>query len=148
MRPLVDDGTVYAGTGSGENTVFFALDKETGEVIWRNPRVRVFAAMMAAGKIFVNDGTDLIALDKDDGSTLWRTNLNAGHGEYEIAYLNGYLYHPHGRGLRVVNAESGEIVHVETPPDGSYFWHVGTGAGTVFAQSSGYLVAYEPYQPE
>lgn len=147
MRPFVDDGVVYAGTQGGENTVFVALDAVTGEVIWRNEGVRVYAAEMAASKIFVNDGSDLVALDKKTGRTLWRARLDAGHGEYEIAYLNRYLYHPHGRSMRVVDAETGEIVHVEAPPDGSYFWHVGTGAGQVFAQSSGFLVAYEPYQP-
>jgi hypothetical protein len=65
-----------------------------------------------------------------------------------LAYLDGYVYHPHGQAMRVVNAETGDVVHIEAPPDGSYFWHVGTGAGKVFAQSSNSLVAYEPYQPE
>jgi outer membrane protein assembly factor BamB len=148
MRPFVEDGVVYAGTDGGENTVFVALDAATGEVIWRNTRARVYAAEMADGKIFVNDGSDLLALDKDDGSILWRARLDAGHGESGLAYLDGYVYHPHGQAMRVVNAETGEIVHIEAPPDGSYFWEVGAGAGTVFAQSSGYLVAYEPYQPE
>jgi outer membrane protein assembly factor BamB len=148
MRPFVEDGVVYAGTDGGENTVFVALDAATGEVIWRNTRARVYAAEMADGKIFVNDGSDLLALDKDDGSTLWRARLDAGHGESGLAYLDGYVYHPHGQAMRVVNAETGDVVHVEAPPDGSYFWEVGAGAGKVFAQSSGYLVAYEPYQPE
>jgi outer membrane protein assembly factor BamB len=148
MRPLIDDGIVYAGTRGGENIVFVALDAATGEVLWRNTRARVYAAEMVDGKIFVNDGSDLLALDKDDGSTLWRARLDAGHGESGLAYLDGYVYHPHGQAMRVVNAETGEIVHIEAPPDGSYFWEVGAGAGKVFAQSSGYLVAYEPYQPE
>ena len=148
MRPLVDDGVVYAGTRGGDNTVFVALDAQTGEVIWRNTRARVYAAEMADGKIFVNDGSDLLALNKETGRTLWRARLEAGHGESGLAYLDGYVYHPHGRALRVVNAETGEIVPVEAPPDGSYFWEVGVGAGKVFAQSSNYLVAYEPFQPE
>jgi len=39
-------------------------------------------------------------------------------------------------------------VHIEAPPDGSYFWEVGAGAGKVFAQSSSNLIAYQPYQSE
>jgi outer membrane protein assembly factor BamB len=148
MRPLVDDRVVYAGTRGGENTVFVALDAATGDVIWRNERVRVYAAEMAAGKIFVNTGRDLLALDKETGRTLWRAGLNAGHGESGLVYLDGYVYHPHGQAMRVVDAETGEIVHIEAPPDGSYFWEVGVGAGKVLAQSSRFLVAYQPYQPE
>ena len=148
MRPFVEDGVVYAGTDGGENTVFVALDAATGEVLWRNTRARVYAAEMVDGKIFVNDGSDLLALDKDDGSILWRARLDAGHGESGLAYLDGYVYHPHGQAMRVVNAETGEIVHIEAPPDGSYFWEVGAGAGKVFAQSSSNLIAYQPYQSE
>jgi outer membrane protein assembly factor BamB len=151
MRPLVQDGRVYAGTNQGANTVFVALNAETGEVIWRNEDVRVYWAIWTdttnGPRIFVNDGRNLIALDPTDGKILWRTNLQAGHGEAGLAYLDGYLYHPHGRGLRVLNAETGEIVHVEWPENG-YFWEVGTGAGKVFAQDSGALYAFEPYSPE
>ena len=147
MRPLLDEGRVYAGTRGGEMTEFVALDAETGEVIWRNKEARVYAAEMAAGKIFVNTGRDVMALDKETGETLWHAGLEAGHGESELAYLDGYVYHPHGQGLRVISAKTGEVVHIEWPENG-YFWEVSTGAGKVFAQDSGALYAFEPYSPE
>ena len=151
MCPMLHDGRVYAGTAAySEKGVFVALDQETGEVIWRNRNARVYWAIWAetpnGSRIFVNNGRELIALNPEGGDTLWRSDM-PGHGEAGLAYLNGYVYHPHGKGLRVVDAETGEIVHVEWPRDG-YFWEVGTGAGKVFAQDSGALYAFEPYSPE
>ena len=147
IRPIVRHDRLYAGTQGGEMTEFVALDAETGEVIWRNKEARVYAAEMAAGKIFVNTGRDVMALDKETGETLWHAGLEAGHGESGLAYLDGYVYHPHGQGLRVINAKTGEVVHIEWPENG-YFWEVSTGAGKVFAQDSGALYAFEPYSPK
>ncbi len=152
MRPMLHGGRVYAGTAAySEKGVFVALDQETGEVIWRNKNVRVYWAIWAQTKngprIFVNDGRDMIALDPEDGDLLWRTDMEGGHSEAGLAYLDGYVYHPHGQGLRVVDAETGELVHIEWPDHG-YFWEVGTGAGKVFAQDSGALYAFEPYSSE
>lgn len=42
-------------------------------------------------------------------------------------------------------SESGEIVHRISPPDGSYFWLVTTGAGRIFAQSNRHLYAFAPW---
>ena len=151
MPPFVEDGRVYAGTRGGENTEFVALDAKTGGVLWRNRRVRVHWAIWAetanGPRIFVNNGRNVLALDPENGSILWRTDMQAGHGEAGLAYLNGYVYHPHGQGLRVINAKTGEVVHIEWPENG-YFWEVSTGAGKVFAQDSGALYAFEPYSPE
>jgi outer membrane protein assembly factor BamB len=151
MSPFVKDGRVYAGTRGGENTEFVALDAETGDVLWRNRRVRVHWAIWAetpnGSRIFVNNGRNVLALDPKNGSVLWRTDMQAGHGEGGLAYLDGHVYHPHGQGLRVINAKTGEVVHIEWPENG-YFWEVGTGAGKVFAQDSGALYAFEPYSPK
>jgi outer membrane protein assembly factor BamB len=147
MRPILKGDRLYAGTQSGEKTEFVALDAGTGEMIWRNKEARVYAAERAAGKIFVNTGRDVMALDKETGRTLWHAGLQAGHGESGLAYLDGYVYHPHGQGLRVIDAETGEVVHIEWPENG-YFWEVGVGAGKVFAQDSGALYAFEPYSLE
>ena len=145
MRPIVRDGVVYAGTGGGEKTAFYALDAETGEVIWENRGVRVYAAEWAGGTIVVNDGRDLMGIDAENGQTIWRTDMPGAHGEGGIAYHDGYVYHPHAGPLAVVDVETGEVVHTEPPIRGSYYWVVGAGADKVFAQTSGALVAFEPY---
>jgi outer membrane protein assembly factor BamB len=145
MRPIVRDGVVYAGTGGGEKTAFYALDAETGEVLWENRGVRVYAAEWAGGTIVVNDGRNLLGIDAENGQTIWRTDMPGAHGEGGIAYHDGYVYHPHAGPLAVVDVETGEVVHIEPPIRGSYYWVVGAGADKVFAQTSGALVAFEPY---
>lgn len=151
MRPLLSNDRVFAGTKGGKKTEFVALDAETGERLWRRTDVQVYAATLETvngdAKIFVNDGRFLHALDADTGRREWRTNLEAGHGESQLAVLEGYVYHPHARSLFVVDATTGKIAHVEPPPDGSYFWEVGVGDGKVFAQTNHRLVAYEAYTP-
>ena len=148
MRPIVRDGVVYAGTRGGEKTAFYALDAETGEVIWENRGVRVYAAEWAGGTIVVNDGRDLMGIDAENGQTIWRTDMPGAHGEGGIAYHDGYVYHPHAGPLAVVDVETGEVVHIEPPIRGSYYWVVGAGADKVFAQTSGALVAFEPYSAQ
>ena len=148
MRPIVRDGVVYAGTRGGEKTAFYALDAETGEVIWENRGVRVYAAEWAGGTIVVNDGRDLMGIDAENGQTIWRTDMPGAHGERGIAYHDGYVYHPHAGPLAVVDVETGEVVHIEPPIRGSYYWVVGAGADKVFAQTSGALVAFEPYSAQ
>ena len=148
MRPIVRDGVVYAGTRGGEKTAFYALDAETGEVIWENRGVRVYAAEWAGGTIVVNDGRDLMGIDAENGQTIWRTDMPGAHGERGIAYHDGYVYHPHAGPLAVVDVETGEVVHIEPPIRGSYYWVVGAGADKIFAQTSGALVAFEPYSAQ
>jgi len=99
----------------------------------------------AGGTIVVNDGRDLIGIDAENGQTIWRTDMPGAHGERGIAYHDGYVYHPHAGPLAVVDVETGEVVHTEPPVRGSYYWVVGAGADKVFAQTSGALVAFEPY---
>lgn len=147
MRPIVRDGRVYAGTKTGDRVEFVALDAETGEKIWSNRYVRTYAAIWADGKIIVNDRQKLWALDPETGSRIWMTDLEAGHGESGMAYLDGFIYHPHGVAMYVVDVDSGEVVHVEPPLDGTYVWEVGAGKGTVVAQTSSKVVAYEPFEP-
>lgn len=148
MRPIVRNGRVYAGTQNGRDVEFVALDAETGEPLWRTRDVRTYAATWADGKIVVNDRLNLTALDPSNGTVEWVANMDAGHGEAAIAFLNGYLYHPHGVAMRVVDVHTGEIVHVEPPIDGTYVWEVGARAGTVVAQTSTKVVAYDPFEPE
>jgi hypothetical protein len=64
-----------------------------------------------------------------------------------VAVLGNYVYHPHAVALFVLDARTGEIVHVQMPPDGSYFWEVGVGPDAVYAQTSTQIIAYEPFTP-
>ena len=151
---ILDENRVYFGTNSGGGKTtdifrFYALNVDDGSLIWKtNEEIFTYYAIVVGNTIYGNDGLGLYALDKHSGQVIWQTELNAGHGEYELVHLNGYLYHPHGVGMRVVNAITGEVVQVVQPPDQSYFWHVTVGKNRIVAQSNYHLYCYEPYQPE
>lgn len=145
MRPIVEEGRVYAGTREGKGG-FFAVDAETGKEIWRNEQAYTFAADHSGGSVYVNTSAELMGVSKETGRTLWKTDMPGGSGFGGVVYHDGYVYHPRGGALVVLDAEDGTIVHQEPSPSG-YFWTIHAGAGRIFAQSSGHLVAYEPYRP-
>ena len=148
VRPVIDGDRLYAGTVFGDSLAFFALDRHSGEAIWTTPDVSAYAAAYSEEAVFLNMGSRIAALDKQTGRVLWDTNLEAGHGESTLAYLAGYVYHGHESSLYVLDATTGEVVHRERAPDGSYFWEVGVGAGRVFVQTNRLLLCYEPFDPE
>ncbi len=146
---IIDNGVLYFGTvpsGDIGNYRFYAVNAGTGEKIWQTHSFATYYTMIEGNWIYGNDGGRVFALDKNTGNEFWRTELNAGAGTFELVYIDGYLYHPHGVGLYVLNAETGEIVHVEMPDDSSYFWHVAVSSDRVFVQSNHHLYCYEPYQ--
>lgn len=145
MRPIVEEGRVYAGTREGK-AAFFAVDAETGEEIWRNEQAYTFAADHGRGSVYVNTTAELMGVSKETGRTLWKTDMPGGSGFGGVVYHDGYVYHPRGGSLVVLDAEDGTIVHQEPSPSG-YVWTIDAGAGRIFAQTSGHLVAYEPYRP-
>jgi outer membrane protein assembly factor BamB len=146
MAPIVENGVVYAGTNGGYAGLF-AVDAETGAEIWRNDDAYTYAGTHDADRIYVNDSINLQAIDKKTGQTIWKTNLESGSGMSQVAVLGNYVYHPHAVALFVLDARTGEIVHVQMPPDGSYFWEVGVGPDAVYAQTSTQIIAYEPFTP-
>lgn len=146
MRPVVEAGRVYAGTHGGKGA-FFAVDAETGEEIWRNEDAFTYAVTHSEERIYINDTANIQALDKETGRTIWKTDMPGGSGFGGVAYLDGYIYHPRGGMLYVLDAETGEIVHREPSPSG-YFWTLAAGPEKLYVQSSGHLIAYKPYQAE
>ncbi|NBC86480.1 MAG: PQQ-binding-like beta-propeller repeat protein [Bacteroidetes bacterium] len=145
MRPIVHDDRVLAGTREGD-AAFFAVDKETGEEIWRNRQGFTFAADHGDGYVYLNTSAELMSISEETGRTVWKTDMPGGSGFGGVVYHDGYVYHPRGSALIVVDADDGTIVHQEPSPSG-YFWTLHAGAGRIFAQSSGHLIAYKPYQP-
>jgi outer membrane protein assembly factor BamB len=145
MRPIVQDGRVYAGTREGD-AAFFAVDADTGTEIWRNRRGFTFAADHGGGSVYLNTSAEVMSISKESGRTRWMTDMPGGSGFGGVAYHDGYVYHPRGGTLVVLDAEEGEIVHKESSPSGS-FWTIHAGSERIYAQTSGHLIAYEPYEP-
>lgn len=149
--PIIENGIVYVGTTggpSGSKNGFFALDAQTGEEIWRREGIFTYSAVLAGDRIFGVNGQRVWALDKHTGEQLWITRGQGGHSESNLDYMEGHVYWAHGSGLHVFDAESGELLHVEPSPDGSFFWLVTAGAGRIFAQSNRHLYAFAPWGHE
>ncbi len=148
VAPSIENGIVYVGTTGGpvgSLNGFFALDALTGEEIWRREGIFTYSAVLVGDYIYVNDAAGIYKLRKMDGGIEWYSDFRAGAGTAPIAYGYGFLYAPHAGTMHVVDAETGEIVHRFSPPDGSYFWRVTAGAGRIFAQSNRHLYAFAPW---
>ena len=141
---MLENEIIYAGVTDGPGE-FVALNANNGEVIWKTPGIIGQSYTLTDSMVLVNDGISLLALDKFTGKELWTTGLafGGGHGQDNIAYLNGYVYHVHGSSLWILDGQTGEIVHQEPQsPDGSPFGLLAVGDGKVFVQSDYALYAY------
>ena len=140
---LLEEGIIYAGVtfGPGE---FVALDATNGEVIWQALWVHSHAYTLTDSMVLVNDGITLRALDKFTGEELWNTGLKfgGGHGQQNIAYLNGYVYHIHSGSMWILEAHTGEIVHRE----GISGYLITAGDDKIFVQGDYSLRAYTAWK--
>lgn len=146
--PIVENDILYVGTTggpTGSKNGFFALDAQTGEEIWRREGIFTYSAVLVENYLYIHDASGIYKLNKSDGSIEWYSDFNAGNGTAPIDYGYGYIYAPHSGAMHVVDAETGEIVHRFSPPDGSFFWRVTAGEGRIFAQSSRHLYAFAPW---
>jgi outer membrane protein assembly factor BamB len=151
IAPILENNILYVGTADGASGLkhgFFALNAQTGQEIWRREGILTFSAVLVDEYIYVNDAAGIYKLRKTDGEVEWHSIFHAGAGTAPIAYGYGYLYAPHSGTMHVVDAETGEIVHRFSPPDGSFFWRVTAGAGRIFAQSNRHLYAFAPWGHE
>ncbi len=145
---LLEDEIIYAGVTDGPGE-FVALNATNGKVIWKTLGIIGQSYTLTDSMVLVNGGVSLYALDKFTGKELWNTGLKfgGGHGQDNIAYLDGYVYHAHSGRLYVLDARNGEIVHSEErSPDGSPFGLLTAGNGKVFVQTDVALYAYTAWE--
>jgi outer membrane protein assembly factor BamB len=141
---LLEEGIIYAGVTDGPGE-FVALDATNGEVIWQAPGVVSHAYTLTDSMVLVQGGITLRALDKFTGEELWNTGLKfgGGHGQQNIAYLNGYVYHIHSGSMWILEADTGEIVHREAAMSG---YLVTAGEDKIFVQGDYSLRAYTAWK--
>jgi outer membrane protein assembly factor BamB len=150
LDPIIREGMMYVGlstSNSAPGLTYLAIDLETREVRWRARDVGAAAHLVAEGRVYVREGNaQLVALDAASGQVLWRTEPASAHTTPSPHYFfEGDLYYPHYDGLRVIAAESGELLHIE-PPRYGHLWEAAVGDGTVVAQYTGAIVAYRPFR--
>jgi outer membrane protein assembly factor BamB len=140
---LLEEGIIYAGVTDGPGE-FVALDATNGAVIWQAPGVVSHAYTLTDSMVLVQGGITLRALDKFTGEELWNTGLKfgGGHGQENIAYLNGYVYHIHSGSMWILEANTGEIVHRE----GISGYLITAGEDKIFVQGSSSLRAYTAWK--
>jgi outer membrane protein assembly factor BamB len=140
---LLEEGIIYAGVTDGPGE-FVALDATNGEVIWQAPGVVSHAYTLTDSMVLVQGGITLRALDKFTGEELWNTGLKfgGGHGQENIAYLNGYVYHIHSGSMWILEANTGEIVHRE----GISGYLITAGDDKIFVQGDYSLRAYTAWK--
>ncbi|WP_428236185.1 PQQ-binding-like beta-propeller repeat protein [Gracilimonas sp.] len=144
---VLENGILYASTfGNSPINEAVALDAETGEMIWRYATDYIFTRNAAIGPhhYYVNTGGSLAALDKHTGWLKWREEW-LGTASTKPVYLEGYVYFTDYSEIKVINDETGEVVHREPTPDGTAIWHVAASSDKVFAQTSRQLIAYQPW---
>ncbi len=145
---LLEDEIIYAGVTDGPGE-FVALNANNGEVIWKTLGIIGQSYTLTDSMVLVNGGVSLYALDKFTGKELWNTGLafGGGHGQSNIAYMNGFVYHAHSGRLYVLDGTNGEIVHTEErSPDGSPFYLLTVNESKVFVQSFYALYAYTAWE--
>jgi len=144
--PIVEDGIIYAGSiGNSDGEIAIALNAETGEEIWRQTEfIWTFNSALGPEHFYINTSGSLAALDKKTGNIDWRAEWS-GSAHSSPVYLAGYVYFTNYSELLVINDETGEVVHREPVPDGTFFWHLAVSSDKLFAQTSRQLIAYQPW---
>lgn len=141
---IAENGVVYAGTYLGNPSRVFALDAETGEMIWERPGFSTYQMITNENRIYVNTQGSLQAIEKSDGEVAWSVIFESS-GTANIVYLEGYVYHVRNSELVIVKDSTGEVVHRKRVPDGTFFWHVAASSDKIFVQTSSQLIAYQPW---
>ncbi|WP_435360932.1 PQQ-binding-like beta-propeller repeat protein [Haloarchaeobius sp. DFWS5] len=101
-KPALVDGTLYVGS----THYTYAVDAESGAVLWRHDVGGVDQPTVANGRVFVRTGpypdhgrppkspqprpTKLVALDDEDGSVVWQTRL-VGEDSMGVPKSNGVV---------------------------------------------------------
>lgn len=145
---LIQNGVVYSGTSSGHPGEFVALNAKTGKVKWKQEGVVSQSFTFGGDTLFVVSDQALVALDAKTGRKLWTHDFTYS-GASNVAYLNGYVYHAHGQGLYIFNAETGQIAAGPIfAPDGGAFYNATAGNGRIFIETSTHLYCYKAYSGE
>lgn len=134
--PLIYKGNVYVASvdedlqGKG---AIFALDGQTGDILWRYPVRNSIKNTIAidGGKVYAQDAQGyLYALDAATGKLVWEKKLNVNGLPALIEGLvadQGIVYAGTGKGLCASNGETGETLWTNTA------W--GQGEGTTSTNS-------------
>ncbi len=135
--PVIDQKFVYVNYGSNGTA---AIDRQTGEVVWRNTELKVdfltgagSSPMVYHDTIILNmDGADqqyCVALNKDDGSIRWKTARSQPFRDKEETkrcFNTPLILYADGKQIKedLVISLGADQLHAYNPIDGSEVWHI------------------------
>jgi outer membrane protein assembly factor BamB len=149
IAPVLDDDTLYAADYRGE---LFALQRQTGKVLWRNKLDTVLSGGVGLGHQQLLLGTDegeVLALDAADGTELWRTPLSGEVMSTPVGNDSIVAAQTLDGRLSVLDANSGEVLwfYDNPPPKLTLRGRpspVITSSGVYAAFANGRLMAFNP----
>tara|TARA_R110002049_G_scaffold300300_1_gene491064 strand:- start:43 stop:1152 length:1110 start_codon:yes stop_codon:yes gene_type:complete len=143
FSPLIEsNGILVSGTTLGTGEIVGL--NFNGDVVWSKKGIQAWSLANSDTSLFINDGESIIALDIKNGQELWRTNFNVGFGQDNVFYFENRIYHSHGSGLFMLDANTGEIIFtIQASPDGSPFGNLTVIDGKVIIQSNSYIYGYD-----
>jgi outer membrane protein assembly factor BamB len=90
IQPVMHDGALYVTT---EDFGFAAMDAETGEILWKNQKLRGWAVGLHGGnELIVWTGYELVSVDAERGDILARVSMNNISGVRTDMFEDGNLY--------------------------------------------------------
>ncbi|MDZ7730786.1 MAG: PQQ-binding-like beta-propeller repeat protein [Natrialbaceae archaeon] len=108
--PTVVDGIVYTGTSNGG---LFALDAQTGEIIWHSRSISAcgqWAAPAVANDLcYLKTGGTVYAVDKETGAIEWESEAT-GSGETSPTVRKDTCYLGGADGVYALDAFTGELL--------------------------------------
>jgi outer membrane protein assembly factor BamB len=102
----VDEDSVYIA--SGNSTVGFAVDRETGEQVWESEAMGTYSPTLVDGRLYSAQlGSGVKCLDADSGEQLWRSEFGGGL-DIVPAVADGTVVSAGENGVYAFDAESGD----------------------------------------
>lgn len=149
---IVDNGYVYGGTHFPYSSASFeSIDAFTGMRKWSyytpNEGWDYNDCIVADDKIIVNTGPYWVsAFNKNTGALLWRKFIIQNADSWKVYFHNGFIYHPQGGNIYVMNPDNGDIVHTLNPEEREIST-ISIGNNKIFVCGFPTLQCYEIYKP-
>ncbi|MDP1677087.1 MAG: PQQ-binding-like beta-propeller repeat protein [Bacteroidota bacterium] len=150
---VCENGIIYGGSHFPYSSASFeAFDAGTGERKWSNYTPNEAwdynDCVIAEDKIIANTGPYWVsAFNKNNGELLWRTFVRENADSWKVYYYGGYIYHPQGGRLYILDPNDGKILYSQVGPKNQVVSTMAVGNGKVFVCGYPTLQCYETYKP-
>jgi outer membrane protein assembly factor BamB len=135
----LDGGRLYAAAYSG---AVYGIDAATGKELWELRAPGASRLALGGGSLVVQTTTQAIGVSPGSGATRWTRKLE-GAPWGEIVVVGGRAAIPDGKGLSLLDAETGEILRIFDPGTGVSATAAWRGGRAYVLSNSGALFALD-----